>query len=287
MDPRIRSIGKFIFKLSLSAAALYIVFQNIDSQQLLGLFLAANPTWLFAAFMAYNASKGISSFRLTYYFRANAIQLSESDNLRLYYIGMFYNLFLPGGIGGDGYKIWVLSRELNVPARKAFQAILFDRLSGMMILAALGFLFGWIAFPEAPWRIILLVGLISAVPVIYVLHLVLAMHFLSIVRATTVLSLAVQGFQVFCAWLLLKSLGIHDHTEAYLTVFLISSLVAVLPIAIGGIGIRELVFITAAGFSQIAKDASVAFSLTFFVIAALSSLPGAFLATPRKIPTSP
>jgi uncharacterized membrane protein YbhN (UPF0104 family) len=194
---------------------------------------------------------------------------------------MFYNLFLPGGIGGDAYKIWILHRDQGVSAKKAFQSLLFDRLSGFMLLSGLGCLFGWIAFPDAPWRYLLLVVLVSVLPATYFLHLIMAKHFLPIVRSTSALSLGVQGLQVLCAWLLLMGIGIHDNTFAYLTVFLISSLVAVLPISVGGIGIRELVFITAASFSTILKDASVTFSLMFFAVTAISALPGAFLRTQR------
>ena len=63
----------------------------------------------------------------------------------------------------------------------------------------------------------------------------------------------------------------------YLTLFLISSVVAVLPISIGGIGVRELTFLY--GFSLIGGDTTMAvtFSLIFFVITALSSLLGAFI----------
>ena len=110
MGPRIRSIGKLGIKFALSGAALYIVFQNIDRSQLLVLLKSAQPAWLLLALLAYNASKILSSFRLTHYFQANQILLNERDNLQLYYIGMFYNLFLPGGIGGDAYKIWFLNR---------------------------------------------------------------------------------------------------------------------------------------------------------------------------------
>lgn len=282
MDRRIRSLGKFVFRLTLSGAALYIVFKNIDSQQLLMLLFTTNLLWLAGALIIFNISKVVSSLRLTYYFRANGIQLSEPNNLRLYYIGMFYNLFLPGGIGGDGYKIWLLNRNQSISAKQSFQSLFFDRFSGMMLLVALGFLFGWMAFPEARWRPLLLIGLVSALPGNYLLHLVFARHFLPIVRSTTVLSLGVQGLQVFCAWLLLMSLGIHEHTQVYLTVFLVSSVVSVLPISIGGIGLRELVFITAAGFSPISKDASVAFSLMFLFVTAISSLPGGILTMPRS-----
>ncbi|MBL7846810.1 MAG: flippase-like domain-containing protein [Cyclobacteriaceae bacterium] len=282
LDARIRNLGKLLAKLLLSGAALYLVFQQIDTHQLLAHLTSANPLWLISAVVAYNASKVLSSFRLTRYLRANDIHLSEWKNLRLYYTGMFYNLFLVGGIGGDAYKIWVLRKDPGATVKKSFQSLFFDRLNGMMSLAILGFLFGWLAFPEAPWRNLMLAGAAASLPALYVIHRFLAPPFLSVWQPTTALSLGVQVFQLLCAWLLLTSMGIMDHTEAYLAVFLLSSLVSILPISIGGIGIRELVFLTAAGFSGISKDASVAFSLMFFVVTAISSLPGGFLTPLNK-----
>src|ERR1700761_7528298 len=43
---------------------------------------------------------------------------------------MCYNVLLPGGIGGDGYKIYLLHKRYKLPTKKVFWAILFDRLSG-------------------------------------------------------------------------------------------------------------------------------------------------------------
>jgi uncharacterized membrane protein YbhN (UPF0104 family) len=91
--------------------------------------------------------------------------------------------------------------------------------------------------------------------------------------------MVVQLLQVACAWTLLQSLHVADAPATYLTVFLVSSLVSVLPLSVGGIGLRELVFVTAANYSAISPESSVAFSLLFFVVTALSSLPGGFLSS--------
>ena len=46
--------------------------------------------------------------------------------------------------------------------------------------------------------------------------------------------------------------------------FLLSSIVAVLPLTIGGVGARELVFVYAHQYAGIEEAAAVAFSLIFF-----------------------
>lgn len=263
--------------MALSATALYFVFRQLDMRRLIEVFSAISPWWGLLALAAYVFSKVISAYRLNYYLRCNDILLTETQNLRLYFIGMFYNLFLPGGIGGDAYKVWLLHRESQVPVGKSFQALLFDRISGLIALAALGFLFAWIAFPDVPYAPLFMAGMVAMLPAPYLLHRLLGRQFLPITLHTSTTALAVQGIQVACAWALLSSLDIREHTAAYLAVFLISSLVSVVPLSIGGIGLRELVFVIAAGYTGISRESSVAFSLLFFVVTAISSLPGGWI----------
>jgi uncharacterized membrane protein YbhN (UPF0104 family) len=277
-------MGKVVLRVALSAAALYVVWQQIDAQQFYASLLAANPLWFIVAILLYTLSKVISAFRLNRYFASNEIVMTERENLRLYFVGMFYNLFLPGGIGGDGYKIWWLNRTRGTTVTNAFKSVFFDRVSGMFLLAALGLLTAWLSFPALPLRAALLIGGLLTIPLLYFVHRISASQFLLAFGSTTMLSLGVQAIQMLCAWSLLMSMDLTTETGAYLTVFLVSSLVAVLPISIGGIGLRELVFVTAAGFAPISRDGSVAFSMLFFIVTAIVSLPGVLVSldTPEK-----
>jgi len=62
----------------------------------------------------------------------------------------------------------------------------------------------------------------------------------------------------------------------YLFIFLVSSVVAVLPLTIGGMGARELTFFYFAGLLQMETGISVMVSLLFFLISLASSIPGFF-----------
>src|SRR5690606_5263226 len=94
---------------------------------------------------------------------------------------------------------------------------------------------------------------------------------------TLLYSFFVQITQLVCAYFILHALGIHTQIMAYQFVFLLSSVVAVLPLTIGGVGARELVFIFSHDYIGIDKNTAVAFSLLFFLITALTSLTGVFL----------
>lgn len=272
---------KRILKLLVTLWAVWYVLQHIDIDTLLSTLKTSDPKWLFFAFLAYNASKIVSSVRLNRYFRAIGVFLGELDALRLYYLGMFYNLFLPGGISGDGYKIYLLGRQHNSSYKKLFQATLLDRISGLSALLFLaGILFVLSSFGglSAPLYYLVLTGVVLSIPVNYLMTKKLFPDFLNVFTPTTLYAFAVQLLQLLSATLIVWAL---PETNAiitdYLTLFLISSVVAVLPISIGGIGVRELTFLY--GFDLIGGDTTTAvtFSLIFFLITALSSLLGAFV----------
>jgi len=84
----------------------------------------------------------------------------------------------------------------------------------------------------------------------------------------------VQLSQLICVFLILKSLGIEENIIAYLVIFLISSIVSVIPLTIGGIGSRELTFFYGATWLGLNESTSVGVSMLFFLITALVSLFG-------------
>jgi hypothetical protein len=88
--------------------------------------------------------------------------------------------------------------------------------------------------------------------------------------------LGVQVAQLVCAFLILLALGEKQDILTYLFVFLVSSVVAVIPFTVGGIGARELTFLYAARLLHLDIAVSVSLSLLFFVVTALVSLGGIY-----------
>lgn len=274
---------KTILKLGLTGVALYLVFRKIDTEQLLEIVKTIQWFWLIPAVLLFLVSKVFTAFRLNQYFKNISLYISEKLNLKLYLIGMFYNLFLPGGIGGDGYKVYLLNKHFKTPVKKLVQSALLDRLGG---LVAIGFLlFGLfllvdvkIDFLETQvWNGLMIAGLILTIPGFWVVQKFLFADFLPSFWSANGWSMAGQLFQLVCAWFILRSLGVTENILAYQLVFLLSSIVAVLPLTIGGVGARELVFVYAHTYAGIEETSAVAFSLMFFLISAVTSLVGVFV----------
>lgn len=281
-----KNYWKLPLKIALTLGALYLVYRKIDIEQTLAAIGGANPFWLLLALLLFVGSKVTSAFRLNRFFAAEDLQLDQRYNLRLYFIGMFYNLFLPGGIGGDGYKVYLLNKHYNRPVKGLLMAVFIDRLSGLVslgILALLLFLFSSAWSQLGIWQWLIWAGLVLAYPLSWLALRWFYKKYLPIFHYTNLQSLGVQGLQVICAWAILMALGVEAHYTDYTTLFLVSSVVAVLPFTIGGVGARELVFIYGVEFLLIQESTAVAFSVLFFVITAISSLAGAFLnAEPAK-----
>lgn len=220
----------------------------------------------------------ISAFRINHFYESTGFKLAKIYNLMLYYVGMFYNLFLPGAIGGDGYKIYLLKQQNgNLNTKSLVSATLLDRLSGLLLLfflACIFLLFSSYQPTFSFFRTSILIILIIMFPIAFLIASWIFPLFKDKFLVTSFLSLGVQLMQVICAIFILISLGIQGNYVDYLTLFLISSVVAVLPITIGGVGARELVFLYGYNFLNIEKPIAIAFTLLFFFITAISSLAG-------------
>lgn len=278
---RFKNQLKTALKLLLTGLALFLVFRKINADQLLQIVKTIHWLWLIPAALLFILSKVATAIRLNRYFENIEIRLSELENWKLYLIGMFYNLFLPGGIGGDGYKVYLLNKQFKTPVKKLVQAALLDRLGGLVAIVFL--LFGLflivdiqLDFLESQvWNGLMIAGLIGTIPAFWLAQKILFKDFLPSFWSANGWSFAGQVAQLICAWFILRSLGITENILAYQLVFLVSSIVAVLPLTIGGVGARELVFVYAHTYAGIDETAAVAFSLIFFLITAAASLFGA------------
>ncbi len=271
---------KLVIKILLTFLALYMVFSKVNIDEIKSIFKEIDIFYLILAIIFFNLSKILSSYRLNIYFSHIGVKISEIYALKLYYIGMFYNLFLPSGIGGDGYKIYILKKLHNIRVSRLITATLLDRLSGLIPLI----FFAGVLFIYSPfWHrylwldYIVIIVTTTIFPIFYILNRVFFRGYIDIFFKTTILGTFVQILQLISAIYILYSMGISNSIVIFLTLFLISSVVAVLPISIGGVGLRELTFLYGLNLVNLDANSGVAFSMIFFIITAISSLIGLFL----------
>ncbi|MBC7745058.1 MAG: flippase-like domain-containing protein [Flavobacterium sp.] len=281
---RLWSIVKLILKIAISGVSLYLVFRKIDLNELKNAISTANPLYLFFALLAFLISTLITASRLNSFFKGIGLNISNIFNFKIYLLGMFYNLFLPGGIGGDGYKIFYLRKRMEIKAGKLFKAIFFDRLSGFwalgLIISALIIFIPQFGIPN--W-IPILVVIIASIAYYFFMkrYLIEYSHYFI---STHLKAILVQSMQVICVIFLLFALHFDGKISPYLFIFLVSSLVAVIPFTMGGLGAREMVFLYGADVFKINEHIGVTISLLFYCTSALVSLSGMyFVINPKSL----
>jgi len=292
---KLKRLLKTVLKFAITAVALYFVIRKINVADIAALYLRANPWFLALAFLAFTLSKLVSAFRLNIYFKAIDLKIKEKTNIALYLLGMFYNLFLPGGIGGDGYKIYLLQKNYQTSTKKIFGAVLSDRISGMValvVLALLGISFFNLKtshqFTVYNLQFTIFNLSFCLIPFVFLAYYFfikfIYAYFLKVNLVTYLYAFAVQLLQVACAWFLLLALGETENYLAYIVIFLVSSAVAVLPISIGGVGVRELTFLYGSQFLHVDINVAVGISFLFYLITAAVSLAGVwYVIRPAKL----
>ncbi len=271
------SWAKFGIKLLVTTLCIAYLSGKIDFETTLLLIKTANPFWILLAILFFGLSKWISAIRLQVYFKNINVHIPSKSNVKLYWLGMFYNLFLPGGIGGDAYKVILLHKSKGYTVKSLSTAVLLDRVSGMAALGILATINFYFLFPDQ--FIGYLSILISSVSLVLFYQLVRKVFtsFLPGFYQTFWLGLAVQILQVACVWSIMQAIHIEQNQMEYILLFLSSSVVAILPFTIGGLGAREVVFLWGSNYFTLHSETSISISLVFYFITVLVSLPGLYL----------
>lgn len=265
---------KLILKILISILIIFIIVKNVDITKMLALVLHSNYIFIAIACFLFILSKIISAVRFKIFLQIESIQLNTLENLKLYWLGMYYNLLLPGGISGDAYKIKVLFQNFNKDLKVLVKLTLLDRFSGLWALGqiALGFLLLLNPFDSYYWFIVLLLLASFALP--WYLNLYFRWINSRYYGKLNLISLGVQLLQTGSAICLIVSMGQQSYWISYSFLFLISSVAAMMPFTFGGAGARELTFLYGSQFLQTELEKAVAIGFLFYLISTFVSFFG-------------
>lgn len=260
-------------KIAVSLILLILVFRKINFSEVAEVLKNVNFFYLIFAAILFFASQILSSKRLEFYLFAQGFHLSFKSNFQLYFLGMFYNFFIPGGVGGDAYKIYLLNKKFGWPAKKLTSALFNDRLSGLLAILILILAIASSLF-ESQYLILFILAILILIIGASFLSTKIFPAYKPIFFKTGLISLGIQILQIICFICLLKSLGLNTGFVISAIVFLASSVLSLISFA--GIGIREMLFFQSAKYFDFNATVSVSASLLFTVITALFSLLGVF-----------
>ncbi|AIF81999.1 hypothetical protein I862_07225 [endosymbiont of Acanthamoeba sp. UWC8] len=275
-----------IIKLSVCITAFYLVLGKLDISKLFVYLKNADIALLVVAIIASHLSLILSSLRSKFYFKQYGLTLPVIFTVSLYYLGTFYNILLPGGIGGDGYKVYLLSKLEKFPKLGSLRIILYERVNGFYILVLFGLIL--VLFSDflhkipylklLTWLCIILITPCYLLGVKYILR-----DNIGAALRATIFSFFVQLFQVVMVLLIILALNqslSYNQIINFIVLFIVASIVAILPISIGGAGLRELTFLYGIGLiNPELEEIGVTIALVAFAIYIITSLPGAFFIT--------
>jgi len=254
-----------------------LVVRQVGAQNLWGEFQRIELTWLLLAFLLLNLSQILSGFRMQFYFRTRRLTLRYPFALALYYVGMFYNTLLPGGVGGDGYKVYYLKKHADFPSLEAVRIMLAERANGLLALLL-------IVYALLPFTPILEQYESASIWLLVAVVVTLAGYFSAGRKVTgekisdslkaLLLSFGIQLTILGSAITLFFGMGMGSQWVSYSLLFMLSAIASIMPISVGGVGIREFIFFAAEPYTHTSGSAGVAFAMVWFGVYLLSSLFG-------------
>lgn len=297
--------GMNVLRVLVSAGALAFLFWKIGLGETLAVLGQADLCYLLAAFLLFVISLVIRTCRWFVLLRGLALGVPFGRLVHLYFVGAFFNAFLPTGFGGDVVRALELSGDTNTSA--AVGTVLLDRMSGLLVLFAMGLIALPFTFTRLePWLAGLLVGIAGGG--LLAGALVLEGRFLRRVtgRLPSVLSLRGEGFmaQVYAAvtgcgrravlealgvslvfnvvnvlinWLCGLAVGIPQGPGFYFIVTPLISVTLLVPVSISGLGVRDWVAVALFGSVGVDANTAAAMSLSIYLVSAAAGLVGGML----------
>tara|TARA_B100001057_G_scaffold125757_2_gene124574 strand:- start:952 stop:1809 length:858 start_codon:yes stop_codon:yes gene_type:complete len=265
-----------IFQVTITVFFIYYTLTKISIYKILEILKSADLLFILFASILYFLSQIISSERLWFILKANNLIISSKENIKLYMIGIFYNFFIPGGVGGDAYKGVLMNKKFQWSLKKIYKLLILDRLIGFGVIVCLILVFsGFILDLEFALKFGAILGPLYTL--LFIAGKVLVQKIFDneiVYNKAFFISHLIQILQFVSIILILISLGVSDNYFTFLYIFLISSVLSIF--SFGGIGIREYVFFTLATNTTVSPDIATSVGLIFTFSALVSSIPGLF-----------
>ncbi len=289
-------------KALVSVGALICVAHNVDREAMLEALRSAQGWFLVLAVAQMILIPLLGGVRWHLVLRLLGHGMSLLSLTRMFWVGMAFNQVLPSAVGGDALRVLLACRNgLNVTTSAT--SVLIERAMMMLSLVLVVVLAAWYAPADTldPWLITIagiLLGLglagLAAIPaarwilarvpkirfVRFAVHVVdglKAVAFSSGVVPLILLCLITNVNLAISAWWLAQAFDLPLTLAQLVAAISMVSLAMVIPISIGGWGIREAAMVAILSRLAVPSGAAFLFSVVFGLAVAVSSLPGLVL----------
>ncbi|MBI5182248.1 MAG: flippase-like domain-containing protein [Nitrospirae bacterium] len=308
-----------LIKIILSSLILTFLFYKTDINKFYNLIKGTDMLILTLTFVLYLIAQWVSAYRWKMLLHTERMDVSFYNLIAYYYIGMFFNLFMPTLVGGDVVRGYYLYKKSN-KGGESVASIFVERLSGffaLITIALLSLIIGYSYIKNEPTVTTLLllitVGFFTSVIIIInkriremVNNLMKGGRFEGLRKKlknvseaakkyknhkevlfnVVLLSFLVQIIGIFIFYLLSKALNLNVSLAYFFLFIPIIIVISMAPITLGGLGVREFVFIFL--FHKVGLETAEALSLSllWFILVTISSLAGGVIFLLTENPSS-
>lgn len=305
-DNRTRQRLFLLGKIAFSIALLAYILSSIDLPALGQSLKNIKLQYFSLALLFFCLGLPLRTLRWSIFLRQKKVHISQGRLLQLYFIGMFFNQFLPTSFGGDAVRTWFIHREhrsAHIPAT----SVVAERLCGVFALFCIGLvssLYWLMSGTQSPVAVSAFTLCLSGVAGILFLtaaplHSLLTrlFHFFKmrwgwepvdniyhscreytenkpdILRAV-LLSLCTSASSILIGYYLSLALSWGLPLSVFLFTIPIITVIIMVPVTLGGVGLRETAFLLVFSQFGVPGQKAVALALLWFAVNILSGLAG-------------
>lgn len=271
-----------IIKISIGAIILILFYNSIDISRLGIIIKSFGIKELLVISFLVLIRNIIASIRFKILLNGNK-SISIKTIFAHYFIGAFYNNFLPSSLGGDAIRAILLNKE-GVSKTNSFLLIATERTIGfyaLLLIAAIS-VFLWIL--PANWSGLIIVSFIGFSLFFVLLFFVKRKSnnslfakfgtFVSVLKDQPkiilnclFLSLIFQLIGVFISFYISKTIHANGNFYHYMTIVPMVWVFTMLPISFGGLGLREISFTYLLSFIAVSAEEAAMISIgTYFTM---------------------
>ncbi len=290
MQKKLKKILNVLLRITVSVFALFLILRQVDFPQLVFSLRQARLLFLVFSLLFIFTNYVFSSLRWRTLAAAKGIFASLAKFVKLYFIGAFFNNFLPTSVGGDVVKAYQLTKETDQKV-DAVSCTFMERLAGVTALLFISW--GGFLYYLGLKAVLASFGLVAAAaigfwlaPKLAKIHPLLEKFYNSVVsyrdekqavaRALGI-SFVVQVFSITTQYFILLALGINVSYLYSLFVIPLINLASMAPISINGLGVQDGLYVFFFERVGAVPAEILAASFVYHILRLASSLLGGLL----------
>ena len=296
-------------KILISIALISFLFHKLGFINVLDQILSVKLYWFCVGIIMFTISNFLGSYQWYILLKLKNFDIAFKKVISYYFVGLFFNNFLRGFVGGDAFRIYDISKA-NGKNSDVVSTVFFDRFIGFAVLITIALVTAiyW-SKKIASTSILIIISVIFLIWVIiftllfkekllssisFIFKKILPTQITAKIKEIYLgintfkhhkkellyiifISFIIQSLRILVHYAAARSIGVNISIIYFIIFIPIVALIASLPISIGGIGVREISAIPLFSTIWNVQADIAAFELLAYLISIISAIPGGII----------